>query len=82
MNTLTLRIGRRTWQVGSYTEAVEIYCNYRDGTGYGADEMPSGIVGAYHVSYNGRLWKGPPRAWKAGDEPVSPAELDAAREVA
>lgn len=78
-SALTLRIGRLSWSVASYAEAVEIYCNCRDGLDLGAHELPQGRVGGYSISYNGRMWAGAPRAWKSGDVPVSPAELDAQR---
>jgi hypothetical protein len=64
---LVLRIGRRLTQpVASLSEAINIYNDLRDQSGEGGSTFPTGSVGRYKISYNGRLWD--------GDNPVDPID--------
>lgn len=70
-----------TWvAVSDWADASAQVRAFIDGKGIGSSQWtggeireasPKGPVVA-HVSYNGRVWAGTRRAWKAGDAPLFP----------
>jgi len=77
--TLTMVIGRRRYPVASLADASAKFCAARDKAGTGASTTPTPmlyddagkLVG--YVSYNGRVWAGHPRDWKADGKPMMEA---------
>jgi hypothetical protein len=68
---MKLRIGNRlTIEVKDFAEASRIYSAERDASGEGGSTFPVGRLPGHYVSYNGRVWKGSPKAWQAGNVPV------------
>ena len=65
---MNLVIGKRyNIPVQSLEEASRVYCGLRDESGEGGSTWPSGRVGEYTVSYNGKVWLG---KWSEGAQPV------------
>lgn len=68
---MILTIGtRHRIEVRDFEEASEVYCRLRDESGEGGSSFPAGRLPGHYISYNGRIWKGSPRAWKPGDRPA------------
>ena len=68
---MKLRIGNRlTQEVATLAEASEVYCAARDASGEGGSTFPIGRLPGHHVSYNGKVWAGNPKDWKAGNAPA------------
>lgn len=73
--SLTLKIGRKAYAIESLADASRKVCAARDKAGIGSSRFtpPSIFDGERqvgYVSYNGRVWAGEPRGWKAGDKPI------------
>lgn len=72
---MILKIGQRyRVEVASLEEASRVYQRLRNESGEGGSTWPTGLLPGYHVSYNGRVWKGRPKDWKPGAEPVLEAQ--------
>jgi len=62
--------------VATIEEASRIFCLIRDRLRGGSSDIGDALIrddsGAVvaHVSYNGRVWWGPPEQWKPGSEPI------------
>ncbi|HTR86214.1 MAG TPA: hypothetical protein VMI56_17150 [Reyranella sp.] len=72
---LAIRVGRKSYPVADYAEASRMVEAARDRSGVGVSHFPDALIFegdalVAHVSYNGRVWAGHPRAWKPGDAPL------------
>lgn len=72
---LTIRIGRKAYAVPDLAAASRLVCAARDKSGVGGSRFKTPLIFAGdkpvgYVSYNGRVWAGDPRGWKAGDKPL------------
>lgn len=79
MTRLRLAIGMKSYRVASLDDASRRYCDVREARGEGASRLPPGMIydGPFlvaHVSYNGRVWAGHPRDWKADAKPLLEAQ--------
>ena len=68
---MKLKIGKRyTGEVADFAEASAVYCRVRKESGEGGSTFPTGSLPGHYVSYNGKVWAGKAKDWKAGDAPV------------
>lgn len=72
---LEIKIGGRRYPVPSFEAASRLFCAARDRFGEGASKTPTprilqGGRPIAYVSYNGRVWSGSPKDWKADRAPL------------
>lgn len=72
---LTVRIGRKTYAIPDLATASRMVCAARDRSGVGNSRFTVPLIyegerQIGYVSYNGRVWAGEQRGWKADDKPI------------
>ena len=71
---MKLVVRSQVFEVKDFAEASATYCRLRNESGEGGSTFRPGRLAGNYISYNGRVWKGKPRDWTPGTQPVySPA---------
>jgi hypothetical protein len=72
---MTIKVGRKTYQIPDFATASRLVCEARDRAGIGGSRFTPPVIyrgdeQVAYVSYNGRVWAGKPGQWKPGCEPL------------